>query len=383
MGEAAGEARTSLDAILGGRLRLRQPIGGHRVGADAVLLAAAAGAPARRIVDVGAGVGAVGLALLQRWPEARGDLVEIDPELAALARDNAALNGLRPARASSRSTRSRRARRREAGLADGEADLVVTNPPFFDALKVRASPDAGRARAHVAPARRGAASAARSLDRRQPRPAGAGRALRHDPSPRRARPRSSPRSGAGSAASRCCRSIREPSKTPIGCWSRASRDRKRRCASRRPSCCTKRPAPSRRWPRPFTAARRRSTGPRESAARSALTRRDRVSRVRRENLRTRVPCADVFRQRRRLARSREIVPGPDSDPSEFLGQAGLRDLAALRHGSRRRHFPSRHDLALARARSPGRRPMCSPRAVPRTGAMARTPIACSTITSSR
>lgn len=158
MSEAAGEARTSLDAILGGRLRLRQPIGGHRVGADAVLLAAAAGAPARRIVDVGAGVGAVGLALIQRWPEAQGALVEIDPELAALARENATLNGL-----------SARARvvaadaldapsRREAGLADGEADLVVTNPPFFDARSVRASPDLGRARAHVAPTRHGAAS---------------------------------------------------------------------------------------------------------------------------------------------------------------------------------------------------------------------------------
>jgi len=67
---------------------------GHRVGADAVLLAAAAGPPARRIVDVGSGVGAVALALLTRWPEARADLVEIDPGLAALARENAATNGL-------------------------------------------------------------------------------------------------------------------------------------------------------------------------------------------------------------------------------------------------------------------------------------------------
>ncbi len=158
MGERAGAAPTSLDAILGGRLRLRQPIGGHRVGADAVLLAAAAGAPARRLVDVGAGVGAVGLALLQRWPEALGDLVEIDPGLAALARENAALNGL-----------SARARvvaadaldapgRREAGLADGAADLVVANPPFFEARTVRASPDSRRARAHVAPARPDAVS---------------------------------------------------------------------------------------------------------------------------------------------------------------------------------------------------------------------------------
>ena len=158
MGEAAGEARTSLDAILGGRLRLRQPLGGHRVGADAVLLAAAAGAPARRLVDVGAGVGAVGLALLQRWSEARGDLVEIDPFLAALARENAALNGL-GARARVLAADALDApARREAGLADGEADLVVANPPFFDAGKVRASPDSRRARAHVAPAREGAAS---------------------------------------------------------------------------------------------------------------------------------------------------------------------------------------------------------------------------------
>ena len=58
------------------------------------MLAAAVGPPARRIVDVGSGVGAVALALLTRWPEARADLAEIDPGLAALARENAAINGL-------------------------------------------------------------------------------------------------------------------------------------------------------------------------------------------------------------------------------------------------------------------------------------------------
>jgi len=150
MAEAAEAASASLDAILDGRLRLRQPLSGHRVGADAVLLAAAAGAPARLLVDVGAGVGAVGLALLQRWPEALADLVEIDPALAALARENAALNGL-----------AERARvlvadaldppaRRAAGLLDGAAQLVVVNPPFFAPGAARASPDASRARAHVA-----------------------------------------------------------------------------------------------------------------------------------------------------------------------------------------------------------------------------------------
>ena len=89
----------TLDAIRGLGLTLRQKRTGHRVGLDAVLLAAAAaGLPARRIVDVGAGVGAVGLALARRYPEAEVDLVEIDAETAALAADNAESNGAARAR---------------------------------------------------------------------------------------------------------------------------------------------------------------------------------------------------------------------------------------------------------------------------------------------
>ncbi len=137
------------DAIHGLGLTLRQPASGHRVGADAVLLAAAAGPPAGRVVDVGAGVGAVGLALVQRWPEARGDLIEISRELAAFAASNARESGL-----------SERARvlcldvldgkaRRAAGLADGKADLVVSNPPYYAKGRVRSSPDPDRMRAHV------------------------------------------------------------------------------------------------------------------------------------------------------------------------------------------------------------------------------------------
>jgi len=141
---------TSLDAILGGRLRLRQRRDGHRIGLDAILLAAAAGAPATRLADVGAGVGAVGLALLQRWPTATADLVEIDADLAAMAKDNAALNGLalraRILVADALDPKSRRA----AGLADASADLVLANPPYLAAQTVRVSPDPLRARAHVA-----------------------------------------------------------------------------------------------------------------------------------------------------------------------------------------------------------------------------------------
>jgi tRNA1(Val) A37 N6-methylase TrmN6 len=137
------------DAILGGRLRLRQLRAGHRVGLDAVLLSAAAGAPARLIVDVGAGVGAVGLALLTRWPEARADLVEIDPALAALARKNARLNDVSDRVRIFETDLFDASQLRARGLNGGEADLVVTNPPFFEASAVRASPNPIRARAHV------------------------------------------------------------------------------------------------------------------------------------------------------------------------------------------------------------------------------------------
>jgi tRNA1(Val) A37 N6-methylase TrmN6 len=137
------------DKWLGGRLALLQPRRGHRVGTDAALLAAAAGDARRgRIVDVGAGVGAVGLALAKRSALASADLVEIDPELAALAERNAALNGLQARARVLRLDVLDGRERREAGLVES-ADWVVTNPPFFEPKAVRVSPDEGKARAHV------------------------------------------------------------------------------------------------------------------------------------------------------------------------------------------------------------------------------------------
>ena len=148
----------SVDRWLGGRLALVQPQGGHRVGTDAALLAAAAGTPEGRIADVGAGVGAVGLALAQRSERASADLIEIDPDLARLAGINAARNGLQ-ARARVLSLDVLRpGERREAGLADETADCVVTNPPFFKSGAVRVSPNQGRARAHVLPSAEGGAA---------------------------------------------------------------------------------------------------------------------------------------------------------------------------------------------------------------------------------
>ena len=125
------------DAVLGGRLRLLQPRRGHRVGHDAILLAAASAAAAgERAVDLGAGVGAAGLALAWRCSGATVRLVEIDPDLAALARENAARNGLAErVSAHALDVAGPADAFAAAGLAAGCADRVLMNPPFNDPVR--------------------------------------------------------------------------------------------------------------------------------------------------------------------------------------------------------------------------------------------------------
>ncbi len=145
------ETETSQDSWLGGRLTLIQPKRGHRVGSDAALLAAAAFGEPKRIVDVGAGVGAVGLALALRWPQAGVTLAEFDAGLGALASRNIAGNGVAGRVGIAVCDVTDAKARRLAGLADAGADLVVTNPPYYEEPRAQASPDLGRARAHVLP----------------------------------------------------------------------------------------------------------------------------------------------------------------------------------------------------------------------------------------
>lgn len=140
------------DSLLGGKLRLLQSPGGHRVGTDAVLLAAAAPRGHESIVDLGCGVGAVGLAAALAMPGARVRLVDNDPVALALAERNIALNGLGDRVSSLHADALAPVReRRQAGLDSGIADLVLTNPPFGAAERMRASPDAARAAAHMMP----------------------------------------------------------------------------------------------------------------------------------------------------------------------------------------------------------------------------------------
>jgi tRNA1(Val) A37 N6-methylase TrmN6 len=167
-GMVVREMDTTEDAVLGGRLVLRQPRRGHRAGHDAILLAAAVAARAGdQAVDLGAGVGAAGLALARRVEGLAVTLVEIDPGLHALAEANAARNGLAArVRSICLDVTGAAASLAAAGLAAGMATHVLMNPPF-NVARHNPSPDPARRLAHMALGEtldRWVAAAARLLD---------------------------------------------------------------------------------------------------------------------------------------------------------------------------------------------------------------------------
>jgi tRNA1(Val) A37 N6-methylase TrmN6 len=144
------EDQTTEDLFLGGQLRLRQPKSGHRAGHDAMLLAAATSARAGDcVVEFGAGVGAAGLAVAQRESRIKLKLIEIDPALADLARDNAAQNAI-DADVIVLDVTAAADDFASANVGPDSADVVLMNPPFNDAARHRASPDSSRATAHMA-----------------------------------------------------------------------------------------------------------------------------------------------------------------------------------------------------------------------------------------
>jgi len=114
------------DAFLDGRVQAWQPRAGYRAATDPVLLAAAVPARAgQNVLELGCGVGVASLCLAARVPGLEMTGVEVQAEYAALARRNAAENGvaLQVLKADLEALPSDlRARR---------FDHVIANPPYY------------------------------------------------------------------------------------------------------------------------------------------------------------------------------------------------------------------------------------------------------------
>ena len=135
------------NTLLNGRVRLRQPARGYRAGMDAALLAAAV-APRRgeRLFEAGCGAGAVLMQIAARHTEVSLTGLERDSLAAALAQENAGLNGFGD----------------RTAIIDGDVaagfraldlapfDWAVSNPPFFDDPGALRAPAPGKKGAWMA-----------------------------------------------------------------------------------------------------------------------------------------------------------------------------------------------------------------------------------------
>ncbi|AZL59205.1 methyltransferase domain-containing protein [Tabrizicola piscis] len=128
------------DKLLCGGLRLLQPLKGYRAATDPVLLAAACPAQSGdSVLDLGCGAGAAALCLGRRVPGLHLAGLEIQPDYAALARQNADRNELALEVHDGDLARMPTALRRDF-------DHVIANPPYY-ATGGSPSPIPGRARA--------------------------------------------------------------------------------------------------------------------------------------------------------------------------------------------------------------------------------------------
>ncbi|WP_043838165.1 peptide chain release factor N(5)-glutamine methyltransferase [Muricoccus aerilatus] len=103
-----------------------------RADTEALVEAALAAFPApetvRRVLDLGTGTGALLLAALSEFPDAFGVGVDRSPEAAALARANAARNGL--------SSRAAFLAGDWGAALAGRFDLVLSNPPYIESAAI-------------------------------------------------------------------------------------------------------------------------------------------------------------------------------------------------------------------------------------------------------
>lgn len=137
-----GPQDVTCDGFLGGRLQILQPRTGYRAATDPVLLAAAVTArPGQTVLELGCGAGVASLCLGARVPGLALCGVEVQPDYAALARQNAARNtvALEVVDADLAALPS--------GVRARQFDHVMLNPPYYPAQGGTPAADPGRERA--------------------------------------------------------------------------------------------------------------------------------------------------------------------------------------------------------------------------------------------
>lgn len=143
--EKARPPDTTEDALLDGRILLQQPKDGYRAAIDPVFLAAAVAAKAgEKVLDLGSGVGTAGLCLLSRVAGVEVTGLEIQGDLVALSRQNAAGNGL----AARFTAIEGDILDLPAALAPESFDHVICNPPYLASGAARPSPNQARTTAN-------------------------------------------------------------------------------------------------------------------------------------------------------------------------------------------------------------------------------------------
>jgi tRNA1Val (adenine37-N6)-methyltransferase len=141
-GSALQKEGETLEKLFDGGLQIIQPSKGYRFSIDAILLASFFREQLDdRILEIGPGSGVISLLLAHRSPTVQITGIEIQEDLADIARRNAALNGMTDRIA----IHSGDIRRIEKHLSAASFDAALFNPPYRRLHSGKVNPDRQKA----------------------------------------------------------------------------------------------------------------------------------------------------------------------------------------------------------------------------------------------